>query len=201
MPSASLSTAHDIFEALQLLIADECRWDVNSQLSANKKLKIKEENPSSTIEWVQLEGFDGPVLAFKMDSAEGKISPLLNESCKDIHKGCDAVIFARLKGKNFVFICELKSGSPKGFTQQFQSTEAFLDYLNALLSRFSAFSLCDFQRERILFSTQNKNPVHSKRKSPQKIEKDSMSYFADTSCSRTNLRHIERYISTKSIPK
>lgn len=201
MPSASLSTAHNIFDALHLLLANECRWPIDSQLSANKKLKIKEENPNSTIQSVQLEGFDGPVLAFKMDHAEGKISPLLNESCKDIHKGCDAVIFACVKGKNVIFICELKSGSPKGFTQQFKSSEAFLDYINALLIRFSDFSLRDFQRERILFSTQNKGPVHSNRKFPQKIEKETMSYFADTSCVRTNTKRIENYISRESIPK
>ena len=193
MPSASLSTAKDVYAALRHLLAPEVILPVNSQRQTEPTLRLRETDPGSKLKFIELSGFETHVLAFKMDSAQGRVSALLNAQCKDIHKGCDALIFARIQQQDYIFICEMKSDKPKGFVPQFKSSEAFLDYLDALLKAFSGFSIEGFQRTRLVFST-GKRLVDSENCKPRLKEKDGIYFWLDSMCSKENYRHIKKDI-------
>lgn len=53
------------------------------------------------------------------------------------HRACDCVTFINNNGKLKVIYIDLKSGSPKGYANQFKSTRQFVNYLIGLANEFN----------------------------------------------------------------
>lgn len=119
---------------------------------------IKETSPSAKCKKIDLVGFESEntTFAFELDSKQAKcgriakISPYF-ENKKGLDKGNDGIIFTTLKGKKYVFICELKDGG-KGHIAQFKSTSCFVDYLKSILKRFYNVDVSNLIFKYIVFS-------------------------------------------------
>lgn len=147
-----------IFADIKQIIEPTVRLPENtSDASDAIKITIKETKAQAKCRKIELTGFQkGKIVSFSLD-AKHKISEYINKSCKDITKGCDAVIFAEIKNKNYILICELKSDDPKGCDKQFISSSCFVDYIDSILKKFYGKNFSDFVLEYILFTTKKFN--------------------------------------------
>lgn len=128
---------------------------IDSSVSSDIKIHIKETKPDAKCKKVILTGFeDKKIVCFSLDYKH-KISEYINKNCKNITKGCDAIIYAELLGKHYILICELKSDHPRGCDLQFKSSKIFIDYLNNLLNEFGECFIENPNIEYILFSTKS----------------------------------------------
>lgn len=148
----------DIFEVLPKIIKSknpDLKITPNSTHSNNIIIEIKEDGLEAKLEKVVLTNFiEKKVFAFKMDDKNIKsICNIFDDSVEFFNKACDAIIFAEIKNKKYIFICELKSDRPKfnEYEKQFKSSNAFLDYLSSLLEHFYDIDLKEFKRKNILF--------------------------------------------------
>jgi hypothetical protein len=189
-----------IFEALeQLLVKDTSKRAVRlphySRNEQNLVLRLKEDDKSSKIAWVDLDGFYPHVLAIKMDAFDGHVYPFLDKTYPDIHKACDALIFGCVKDKGYILACELKSDSPKDVSEKFKNADVLVHYLNALLQHYTPFNLNGFKRVRILFSTQGKSTVNARYRYPELdgLGADTV-YIHDRWCSKETSRHVAKYL-------
>lgn len=191
-----------IFEVLeQLLVKDTPKRAVRlphySRNEQNLVLRLKEDNTSSKIAWVDLDGFYPHVLAIKMDAFDGHVSPFLDKTYPDIHKACDALIFGCIKDKGYILACELKSNDPKEVSEKFKNADVLVHYLNALLQHYTPFDLNGFKRVRILFSTRRKSTVNASHRYPELAGQEAGTpYIHDPWCSRETSRHVADYLHT-----
>jgi len=117
---------------------------LNNFNSSNNSFYIKEIDPSAKCRRVDLLKFESEdnFFAFALDSdkakcgASQKISPFFTNK-KGLDKGNDALIFTKIKGDDYIFICELKDGGKaKDFIPQFKSSACFVDYIKSILKNF-----------------------------------------------------------------
>jgi hypothetical protein len=125
-----------------------------------RNVTVPETDPGAKLKKVILEGFANEVkfMAFKLGSPKLRMSQYLSKSQKKINKGCDAVIAAEISGNKYIFFCELKSDSPKGYKDQFLSSHAFVDYIDSLIRKFYELSLGKFKKIYVLFTSKKKLP-------------------------------------------
>jgi len=124
---------------------------------------------------VTIRGLDATqTFAFKLDVEGKRISEYLNPSAPTINKGCDGIIFTCLENEWYVFICELKSGSPveKNYLLQFRNSHIFVKYISSILQEFYAMSLETFSVKYILFDKHHKNKLNKTKMKADKIESE-----------------------------
>lgn len=119
---------------------------------------IKETALNAECKEINLIGLESSstTFGFELDTKGiKKISPYF-ENKKGLDKGNDGIIFTTIKGKRYVFICELKDGA-KGHIAQFKSTSCFVDYLKSILKRFYGTDTSDLIFKYIVFSKHGSN--------------------------------------------
>ena len=128
--------------------------------SSENSFYIKENDPLAKCKRIELLNFESEetTFGFELDSKKvkcrgvHKISPYF-ENKKGLDKGNDAIIFTTLKGKYYIFICELKDGA-KGYISQFKSSSCFVDYLRSILKQYHDIDTKNIIYKYIVFSKQ-----------------------------------------------
>ena len=101
-------------------------------------------------------------VVFTLDLEKCRMSGYLAETSGGWNRGCDYVIATHDGHTGWLLLCEMKSGSnPSGFVSQLKSSDAFMRYLDALVSRFGNGDLSRYQRRHVLFH--QAPPLESKR--------------------------------------
>lgn len=112
--------------------------------SGDNSFYIKENDINAECKRIDLLKFESEesFFAFALDSdkvkcgTSQKISPFFTNK-KGLDKGNDALIFTKIKGKEYIFICELKDGGKaRDFIPQLKSSICFVDYLKSILKNF-----------------------------------------------------------------
>jgi hypothetical protein len=156
--------------------------DVHIEVINNKNgqgiVILEEKGQDAKLKKVSVRGFEAnQTFAFKLDVEGKRISDYLNPSAKNINKGSDGIIFTRLENKWYVFICELKSGSPveKEYLLQFRNSHVFVKCMMTLLEEFYSFDLTEkFSVKYILFDKHQKNKLNKTRTKGNKIEAEEL---------------------------
>jgi len=173
-----------VYEKLRQIINEEVIIPFNKE---KRNVIIKETSPGAKLKKVILEGFtnEDKFMAFKLDHKNLRLSQYLSQSEKKINKGCDAVIAAEINGNGYIFFCELKSDSPKGYEGQFLSSHAFVDYIDSLIGKFYELSLEKFKKIYVLFTSKKilaKPPVYPRPRKKTSKESKEIPLFIKGSC-------------------
>lgn len=124
---------------------------------------IKETDRSAELKTVNIRAPNGDWFVFGPDKGRGRsalMSPLLSTGgAHRHHRACDAVIVVLRNSVLRLIFVELKSGSPSGFSGQFQSTRQFARYLLGLLEEFHALSFRSVEERFVLFRTSKAKKV------------------------------------------
>ncbi|HAI70434.1 MAG TPA: hypothetical protein DCM38_13485 [Gammaproteobacteria bacterium] len=135
---------------------------------------LEEKGQDAKLKKVTLRGFDAAqTFAFKLDVEGKRISDYLNPAAEKINKSCDGIIFTCFKNKEYVFICELKSGKPvkKEYLRQFRNSHVFVKYINHLLEEFYSLNFRETVSVKyILFDKHQKNKLNKTKIKAHKIE-------------------------------
>jgi hypothetical protein len=98
---------------------------------------IKESARDAKLKKVEIRGLGLNSLIIYPEKGQGsdkRYSPILKKNPDSHHnKACDAVILCTKNGKHYLILCELKSGRPSGFNEQFKATACFISYLRHLV--------------------------------------------------------------------
>lgn len=138
-----------------------CEAHLNNFNSSINSFHIKEYSKSAKCRRIDLLKFESEMsfFAFALDSdkvkcgTSQKISPFFTNK-KGLDKGNDALIFTKIKEKDYIFICELKDGGkPRDFIPQFKSSICFVDYLKSILKNFYGIKTDNLIIKYIVFST------------------------------------------------
>lgn len=128
--------------------------------SSDNSLHIREADKSAKCVRIDLLKFESETqtFAFELDSKNiryrgiHKISPYF-ENGKGLDKGNDALIFTKIRDKNYLFICELKDGGkPSDFIPQFKSSKCFVKYLKSILKEFYKINIDNIVIKYLVFS-------------------------------------------------
>lgn len=128
--------------------------------SSDNSFYIKENDSGAKCKRIDFLKFESEsnFFAFALDSDKvkcgkcQKISPFFTNK-KGLDKGNDALIFTQIKGKDYIFICELKDGGkPRDFIPQFKSSLCFVDYLKSILKNFYDKKTVDSMVKYVVFS-------------------------------------------------
>ncbi len=159
-----------IGEVLKDLIVEETHIVFDEQ---NKIITLFEEDlKASALRSVTIKGIEKCYFALKLDHNKYKfLGTIFEKEVKNIGKACDAVIFCRIKDRNYIFLIELKSKEADYVPEKIKSTKAFLDYLSSLLSKYYKLDLAEFTQISILF---DRKPNKGK---PNLVEKDEEKYY------------------------
>lgn len=130
-----------IINSLKKIIQNKYEIPIAPINSINSSMIIKETKPEAKLKRVEITGFASEyTYAFKPDKEEKikTISKYFSSSEEKISKVCDAVIFTKLNEKDYVFLCELKSGKPEAedYMMKYKNSALFIDYLISLLNSF-----------------------------------------------------------------
>jgi hypothetical protein len=135
---------------------------------------IKENTPGAKLTRVEIRGLGVNSLVIYPEKGQGtdkRYSPLLRKAPGSHHnKACDAIILCTKNGKHYLVFCELKSGRPSGFNEQFKATSCFTAYLRCLLHDLYDCSSPERKTRHIVFNlrkhacqTLDKKPVSYNR--------------------------------------
>ncbi|MEA2028501.1 MAG: hypothetical protein U9N49_05950 [Campylobacterota bacterium] len=135
--------------------------------SEQNSFYIKESDTLAKCKKIEFLGFEheDTTFGFELDCKDKsvkcgnlqKLSPYFKDG-KHLDKGNDAIIFATIENKDYLFICELKddSGSSK-LDKQFKSSSAFVDYLKSILDNFYNINISKIKPIYIVFSKHGNN--------------------------------------------
>jgi hypothetical protein len=188
-----------IYKALKEIINKKIIIPINQE---KKNITIKEADPSARLKRIIINGFTevDRFIAFTLDYRSfSMMSPYLEKSRKHIHKGCDAVIITEIENEKYIFFCELKSDSPKGYKSQFLSSHAFIDYIESLTEKFFDCSINAFKKIYLLF-TSKRLPIGTVHRPSQKKPNDwinDIPLFIEGNCRRGSIPdfiNIKKYI-------
>ena len=181
----------DIKKALQALICEEVQINFDEQ---NKSIKIEEEQntDSKQLRSVTIGGIDECFIAFKLDHPTNKFLGKLFNELTDLNKACDAIIFCRIKDKNYIFSIELKSNETSDISKKFRNNQIFIGLINGILKvHFNVEE--DFTAINILFDRKiSKKNTITKRK-PKDVE-----YLHQGLKKQDNLIQIHPFISQQN---
>lgn len=143
--------------ALQALMSTLTSTCVTYRSDQHTNAKIKETNRSAQLKTVNIEAQNGDWFVFDPDRGRGKppkMSPLLTVGGEhQHHRACDAVIFVLKDHILRIIFVELKSGMPRDYVGQLQSTRQFAKYLLGLLGEFHEISFQEVEERFILLHT------------------------------------------------
>ncbi|WP_375560540.1 hypothetical protein ACE193_23060 [Bernardetia sp. OM2101] len=184
----------DIKKALEALICEEVRINFNEE---KKSIKIEEEQNtgSKQLRSVTIKGIDECFLAFKLDHPTNKFLGKLFNEITDLNKACDAIIFCRIRDKNYVFSIELKSNENSGIYQKFRNSQIFIGLINGISKIYFDVEQDfekDFEAINILFDRKTTDKTIAK-KSLKDIE-----YFHQGLKLQDSLVHIHPFISQQN---
>lgn len=102
---------------------------------SSKEIVIKESDPNACCKQLILKYTSRNIFAFSLDSKKiTRIFPFFRQSCGDISKVNDCIIFYK-KGDNiFVFLVELKSNHLGDYKNQLKAGKIFTNYLKDMLN-------------------------------------------------------------------
>jgi len=133
---------------------------LNNFNSSNNSFYIREDDKSAKCKRIDLLKFESEVsfFAFALDSKKTKcgtsqkLSPFFTNK-KGLDRGNDALIFTKIEGSDYIFICELKDGGKaKDFIPQFKSSTCFVDYIKSILKNFYGIQSSNLIVKYIVFS-------------------------------------------------
>ncbi|WP_338814026.1 hypothetical protein V9L05_01080 [Bernardetia sp. Wsw4-3y2] len=180
----------DIKKALQALICEEVCIDFNNE---KKSIKIEEEQntDSKQLRAVTIKGIDECFLAFKLDHPTNKFLGRLFNEVTDLNKACDAIIFCRIRDKNYIFSIELKSNETSDISKKFKNSQIFISLINGILKiHFDVQE--EFEAINILFDRKITNRAITKRK-PKDVE-----YYHQGFSRQDNFIQIHPFISQQN---
>lgn len=180
----------DIKKALEALICEEVHINFNKE---KKSIKIEEEQNtgSKQLRSVTIKGIDECFLAFKLDHPTNKFLGKLFNEITDLNKACDAIIFCRIRDKNYIFSIELKSNENSGIYQKFKNSQIFIGLVNGIMKIYFDVEH-DFEDINILFDRKTTDKTISK-----KWLKD-ITYFHQGLKLQDSLVHIHPFISQQN---
>lgn len=186
-----------LFNTLEKIIKKELKIGIKTE---DNSIILKESEKTSKITSLKLEGFTDKVFAFKMDSNKiSCICNIFNRDAENINKGCDAIIISEINNERYVFVCELKSDNPKGYTRQIKSGHAFLAYLDGLLEKCydDPILLKPYKIINILFFTDSRNTskqiITNKLPKIKPSNENGISVFKEN-CRDNQTIHIRKFI-------
>ncbi len=157
-----------MYDVLKDIIFDKAQ--LKHYNSSENSFYIKETDKLAKCKRIEFLKFESEetTFAFELDSkhircaGSHKISPYF-ENNKGLDKGNDAIIFTKVKGENYIFICELKDGAA-GYISQFKSSSCFVEYLKSILKTFNNIKVDTIIVKYIVFSTKATavNPTNGK---------------------------------------
>ena len=157
-----------MYDILKDIIYDKAQ--LKHYNSSENSFYIKETDKLAKCKKVELLKFESEntTFGFELDSkhvkcaGSHKLSPYF-ENKKGLDKGNDAVIFTKIKGNHYIFICELKDGA-MGYISQFKSSYCFVEYLKSVLEIFHSVKVDNIIIKYIVFSTKATvvNPTNGK---------------------------------------
>lgn len=159
-----------IGEILKTLIHEETHITFDEQGKVITLLE-SEDLKASALRSVTIKGIEEFYFALKLDHNKYKFLGTIFKDVKHIGKACDAVIFCRVKDRNYIFLIELKSQKADYVPEKIKSTKAFLDYLGSLLSKYYQLDLKGFIQVSILFDRK------ANKGKPNLVEKDEEKYY------------------------
>lgn len=180
----------DIKKILQVLICEEVRIDFNEE---NKSIKIEEEQniDSKQLRSVTIKGIDECFLAFKLDHPKNKFLGKLFNEVTNLNKACDAIIFCRIRDKNYIFSIELKSNETSEIATKFKNSQIFIGLINGILKIHFDFEE-EFEAINILFDRKTTTRKVTKRK-PKDVE-----YYHQGFSKPDNFIQIHPFISQQN---
>lgn len=125
---------------------------------AKQKLTLVEDGKQAILKRLTIGGFDGDVVAVKLESIGGFADKLLKNK-HHARKACDAVIFCQFENQGYILILDMKSSAPSDndHRQQLRSGSCFSDYLLAVLEYFENIKISGWQRRYFIFHCGNNN--------------------------------------------
>lgn len=124
-----MSNYAQTIDTLNAFVRTECK-----ELIANgqTQLIIKEDKPEAKnrLDKIYITDFKGKFACFIPDKSSPEFCCFLEKGKPQ--KACDSIIFTQYQGKNYIIICELKSGSLAGVTTQLKNTKVIVDLLSSL---------------------------------------------------------------------
>lgn len=141
----------DELESLKAMVEPKALKTVNTK-KATLILKEPKNDGTDKLSQVTLYNVPNETVVFTLDLPKFRMSGYLAEKKGGWNRGCDYVIATHDGKTGWLLLCEMKSGStPSGFVPQLQSGDAFMRYLEALVTYFGRGSLSSFQRRHVLF--------------------------------------------------
>jgi hypothetical protein len=129
--------------------------------SIDSKLSIVEKHRQASLKNIHIVSVGANSLALKLDQCSFPGNKLFIEQHK-MHRACDAIVFCIVGGEPYILCCELKSSEPTRHevTEQFQSAQCFLSYLDSLLKTYHNQTIDDWPRRYFLFHDAAKTPLN-----------------------------------------
>ena len=112
---------------LKQIVCSRC---CESIASGQTQLIIKETDRMATLKKVTITNINNEFAAFTPEKAS-QVSAMLS-SCGDYQKAADCLVFLRHNEKNYILVCELKSGTTKRLVGQLRNTAAIADFITSL---------------------------------------------------------------------
>jgi len=141
----------NLVEALEEIIIDDV-WLYFDNIA--KTLTIVEDDNVGVkgLKSVTIRGISEFYFGCKLDAGQ---FPFLNKLIRDgqLKKAVDAVLFCKVRRKNYIFLIEMESNDNKGVTLKFKSSRIFIDYLKSVFEHYyEDVSIEDFEIRSILFN-------------------------------------------------
>ena len=112
-----------------------------------------ENNGSSQLRSVKIRGFEDIYYAIKLDlSGHPFLGSLVNDG--DLKKTCDALIFARIKGLDYIILIELKSQTRVSIPEKFRNCLAIIEYVKSITNSYYNYNIRNFKQLNLLFDRQ-----------------------------------------------
>jgi hypothetical protein len=129
--------------------------------SKDSKLTIIEKHKQASLNNINIVSVGTNSLALKLDECGFPGAKLFITHHK-MHRACDAIAFCMVGGEPYILCCELKSSEPTRHeaTEQFQSAQCFLSYLDSLLKTYHNLTIEDWPRRYFLFHNAAKTPLN-----------------------------------------
>ncbi|MDP1558254.1 MAG: hypothetical protein Q8K59_07740 [Nitrosomonas sp.] len=126
----------------------------------NSVLTVVEQHRQASLKSINIVSVGQNALALKLDECGFPGNNVFVVQHK-MHRACDAVAFCTVGDESYILCCELKSSEPSRHevTEQFQSAQCFLSYLDSLLATYHNLTIAHWPRRYFVFHDAAKNPL------------------------------------------
>lgn len=125
-------------------------------------INLQETDMASTLKQITLTGLSDELICSFDQRKIKQFSDFLSKKLKNINSKADFVIFKTKQKRVECIICELKSNSIKGISEQFLYTKLFIEYVFSLIRAYYEIDFAINYRF-LLFSTKVNKPTVSNR--------------------------------------